>query len=42
MITYYKTYGIIALKKHVDAYHSIIVKKIEEEINDEIIGIVER
>jgi hypothetical protein len=27
-ITYYKTYGIIVLKKHVDANHFRIVKKI--------------
>jgi hypothetical protein len=42
LITYYKTYGIIALKKHVDANHSIYVKKFEEEINNEIIRSVER
>jgi hypothetical protein len=41
-IIYYKTYGITALKKHVDANHSIIVKKFEEEINNEIIGNVEK
>jgi hypothetical protein len=29
LITYYKTYGIIVLKKHVDANHFIIAKKIE-------------
>jgi len=29
LITYYKTYGITILKKHVGAYHSIITKKIE-------------
>jgi hypothetical protein len=42
LITCYKTYGIIDLKKHVDANHFIIVKKFDEEINDEIIGSVER
>jgi len=42
LITYYKTYGIIALKKHVDADHFIIVKKIEKEINNEPIRTVER
>jgi hypothetical protein len=36
-ITYYKTYGIIVLKKHVNADNSIIAKKIEKEINNEII-----
>jgi hypothetical protein len=37
LITYYKTYSITALKKHnVDANHSIIAKKFEEEINNEI------
>jgi hypothetical protein len=40
--TYYKTYGIIALKKHVDANHFIIAKKIEEEINNGITESVER
>ncbi len=41
LIIYYKTYGITAFNKHVDADHSIIVKKLEE-INNEIIGNVER
>jgi hypothetical protein len=41
LITYYKTYGITIFKKHVNAYHSIIVKKIEEEINNEIVRNVE-
>jgi len=36
LITYYKTYGIIALKKHVDANHYVIAKKIQKEINNEI------
>jgi hypothetical protein len=39
---YYKTYGIIVLKKHVDANHSIIAKEIEKKINNEIIKIVEK
>jgi hypothetical protein len=42
LIIYYKTYGIIVLKKHVSAYHSIIAKKFEEEINNEITKNVER
>jgi hypothetical protein len=42
LITYYKTYGIIALKKHVDVDRSIIVKFFEEEINNETIGTVEK
>jgi hypothetical protein len=33
LVTYYKTYGIITLKKHVDAYCGINAKKFEEEIN---------
>jgi hypothetical protein len=33
LITYYKTYGIIVLKKHADNDHAIIVKKFKEEIN---------
>ncbi len=31
LITYYKTYGIIIIKKHVNAYHSIIAKKLTME-----------
>jgi hypothetical protein len=27
LITYYKTYGIIVLKKHADSDHAIIIKK---------------
>jgi hypothetical protein len=42
LITYYKTYGITALKKHVDVNHYVIVKKFEEEIDNEIIKNVER
>ncbi len=42
LITYYKTYGINAHKKHVNAYHSIIVEKFEEKFNNEIIGNVEK
>jgi hypothetical protein len=29
LITYYKTYGITGLKKHVDADHAIIAKTFE-------------
>jgi hypothetical protein len=36
LITYYKTYGIIVLKKHVSAYHSIIAINFRKEINNEI------
>ncbi len=36
LITYYKTYGIIALNKHVDANHYVIAKKFQKEINNEI------
>jgi hypothetical protein len=32
-MTYYKTYGIIAFKKHVNANHDIIEKKFEEKFN---------
>jgi len=42
LINYYKFYGIIALKKHVNAYHFIIGKKVEEEINNETIGTIEK
>jgi hypothetical protein len=42
LITYYRIYGIIALKKHVDANHFIIANKIEKEINNEITKSVEK
>ncbi len=42
LIIYYKTYGIFVLKKHVNADHFVIVKKFEEEINNEIIRNVEK
>jgi hypothetical protein len=40
VITYYKTYGITTLKKHVDADHFLIFKKYKEEINGSIIEIL--
>jgi len=42
LITYYKTYGIMVVKRHVYSNHCIIAKKFEEEINNEIIGCVEK
>jgi hypothetical protein len=42
LITYHKTYVITTLKKHVNAYHSIIAKKFEEEINNGIIENAEK
>jgi hypothetical protein len=36
------TYGITTLKKHVDANHVLIVKKIEEEINGSMKGNFEK
>ncbi len=42
LITCYKTYGINNFKKHVNANHFIIAKFFEEEINNEIIGSVEK
>jgi hypothetical protein len=42
LITYYKTYGITTLKKHVNANHFAIAKKFEKEIDNEIIESVER
>jgi len=42
LITYYKTYGITALKKHVNANHFAIAKKFEKAIDNEIIESVER
>jgi hypothetical protein len=42
LITYYKTYGITILNKHVDYDHAPILKKIEEEVNALIIGPFEK
>ncbi len=42
LIIYYKKYGTITLKKHVDAYHFIISQKIEKKINNEIGKTIER
>jgi hypothetical protein len=42
LMTYYKTYGIIILKKNMYANHVIIAKTIEEEINSLMAIIVER
>ncbi len=42
LITYYKTYGITNMKKHVDVNHSIIAKKIEKKNSNEITKSVER
>jgi hypothetical protein len=36
LITYYKTYGIITLKKQLDVYHSIIVFFFEKKVNNPI------
>jgi hypothetical protein len=33
-VSYFKNNGIIVLKKHMDANHGIIVKKFEEEVNN--------
>jgi hypothetical protein len=41
LITYYKTYRITTLRKHVDANHFIMLTKIEEGVNSAIKGIVE-
>jgi hypothetical protein len=32
LITYYKTYGITIMNKHVDANHSIIAKKMKKKL----------
>ncbi len=42
LITYYKTYKIIVLKKHVNATHALIGKTIEEEVNNLMKGSVQR
>jgi hypothetical protein len=42
LITYYKTYGITTLKKHVDVDHFLFFKKNKKETNGPIIGILEK
>jgi len=42
VITYYKTYGIIILTKHVNANHEIIFKKLEKEVNNLVKRIVNK
>jgi hypothetical protein len=42
LMTYYKTYGIIILKKNVYANHATIAKTIEEEINNLMSRTMER
>ncbi len=34
LISYYKTNGILTLKKHVDAKHNLLAKKLDEEVNN--------
>jgi hypothetical protein len=41
-IFYYKTNGITPLKNHVDAYHVVLDKKIEEKVNNFLKGIMKR
>jgi hypothetical protein len=36
LISYYKTNGILTLKMHVDAKHSLLAKKLDEEVNSSI------
>jgi hypothetical protein len=33
LISYYKTNGILALKKHMDVKHNLFTKKLDEEVN---------
>jgi len=34
LISYYKTNGILTLKKHVDGKHNLLAKKLDEEVNN--------
>ncbi len=34
LILYYKTNGILTLKKHADAKHNLLTKKLGEEVNN--------
>jgi hypothetical protein len=36
LISYYKTNGILALKKHVDVKHSLLAKKHDKEVNSSV------
>jgi len=42
LISYYKTNGIITLKKHVDVKHYLLAKKIDKEINNLVNSELER
>jgi hypothetical protein len=39
---YYKTNGILALKKHVDVEHGLFTKKLDEKVNSLVKTQVER
>ncbi len=39
---FYQTYSITMLKKHVDVNHSIIAKKLEKKVTNQMIKNVER
>jgi hypothetical protein len=36
LVSYFKSNGIIVLKKHVDANHNLIARNFEEEVNNNI------
>jgi hypothetical protein len=42
LVSYYKTNGISTLKKHVDSKHSLLVKKLDEQVNSSMKTQVER
>jgi hypothetical protein len=42
LISYYKTNGILILKKHVDVEHKLLAKKLDEEMNNSMQTQVER
>jgi hypothetical protein len=42
LVSYFKNNGITTLKKHVDVDHGLIVKKIKEELNNNVESPLER
>jgi hypothetical protein len=42
LISYYKTNGILTLKKHVDVKHNLLAKKLDEEMNSSMQTQIER
>jgi hypothetical protein len=42
IISYYKSNGISALRKHMDGEHNLLAKKYDEEVNSSVRSQIER